>query len=90
MTFIVRQLTDATDEEINKLSYALAEAFEKRFFPDVLDNSEEYMFESIRAHVNGGIIDGEVYVVETQDKGIVGGTVWFGPGKEFMTKSVSI
>jgi hypothetical protein len=53
------------------------------FFPDVLDHSVERMFECLRAHVSAGVTDGEVYVAETEGKGIVGGAIWFGPGQTF-------
>ena len=79
-------------EEVSQLALKWLFVFEASwrpdFFSDVLDHSIERQFECLRAHVHAGLTGGEIYVIEIEDKGIIGGVVWFGPGQCFLARYV--
>ena len=45
----------------------------------------EFLPSTNRAIVRAGALEGRVYVAELPDLGIIGTSVWFGPGKLFLS-----
>ena len=48
----------------------------------------EFLPPTNRAIVRAGALEGRVYVAELPDAGIVGTSVWFGPGKLFLSTCI--
>lgn len=84
VTYNVRRVTEAPESWIQQATDALDAAFHHRFFSGSLANDKELIFACLRAHVTGGLLEGEVYAAETADGQPVGVSVWFGPGHKFL------
>ncbi|GJE84197.1 acyl-CoA N-acyltransferase [Phanerochaete sordida] len=87
-SYSVRRVTEASEEYIQQATAALDDAFGYQFFSEGLDKNRDIIFACIRAHITGGLLEGEVYVAETTRGVPVGVSVWFGPGHKFLDSKV--
>ncbi|KIJ44006.1 hypothetical protein M422DRAFT_252499 [Sphaerobolus stellatus SS14] len=67
-------------EDLAEATNVLHEAFHKQYFKSDLGGDASLVGPFIRTHLTAGIIGGEVHVAEFPEVGIVGVTLWFGPG----------
>ncbi|KAF8583588.1 hypothetical protein K439DRAFT_1661199 [Ramaria rubella] len=84
MTTTVRQLINPTKPEIESTVKVLSEAFQYAVFLTELGGDKSLVPVLLKTHVTAALIEGEVYVAEMEEKGIVGVAVWFGPGQKFL------
>ncbi|ESK88655.1 acetyltransferase [Moniliophthora roreri MCA 2997] len=75
----VRLLENPNDQQVKEIVKVFHEANKRKFFLFALKD-ESLVEPFIEAMVRGTVIGGQLYVVETPD-GIVGATLWFGPGQ---------
>ncbi|KZV85725.1 hypothetical protein EXIGLDRAFT_725536 [Exidia glandulosa HHB12029] len=84
--YAVRLVTSASDEEIERMTDALHEAFSYRYFLTAL-GSPERSRALLKAQVKAALVEpaAELYVAEDEDAVEVAGVaVWFGPGTVWM------
>ncbi|KAK7464364.1 hypothetical protein VKT23_006531 [Stygiomarasmius scandens] len=84
MTYSIRQINSpASDAELEAILDCQASAFAKDHFAYVCIDADRTLLKPfIRSVVIAGLLAGEVYVAESQDKQIIGTSVWFPPGRE--------
>ncbi|KAL1743070.1 hypothetical protein HDZ31DRAFT_83699 [Schizophyllum fasciatum] len=82
---VVRRLKNATDAEIERIVAVNVAAFANDAFSRVLVGGNMDLLPLLmRAHVEAGLIGGEVYVAGDGPDDIASAAVWFGPGQELL------
>ncbi|KAL1707415.1 hypothetical protein EV121DRAFT_278130 [Schizophyllum commune] len=82
----VRQLKNATDEEIERVVAVNVAAFADDEFNRILVGGDISILPLLmRAQIKAGLIGGEVYVAGFSHQDISSAAVWFGPGQEMLS-----
>ncbi|KAH9945102.1 uncharacterized protein BXZ73DRAFT_73306 [Epithele typhae] len=86
MSVTVRKVSSPSEAEIQNYCEVLADSFNNQFFAGALMNDVSLQVPIHRAHVAAALTgEGEVWIAEMPEEGVVGVGVWFGPGFKFLS-----
>ncbi|RPD60188.1 hypothetical protein L226DRAFT_535116 [Lentinus tigrinus ALCF2SS1-7] len=86
MSVTVREVSNPSDAELDLYAKILAEAFHYSYFGGGLGGNKDLQEPFLRAHLTAALAkgEGEIHVGELPEVGVVGVTLWFGPGHKFL------